>query len=193
VVDPPWDLLLTVAFLLTGTAGIWILVVCPPSGGETVLHLNHAAMSAAMILMIWVIVSDVAVWAQVALFAVLTLALLPALLGASDRARRADVVGHLALNAAMIWMLAAMPLLMADAHASGARGHAGHAGAVTIAPAGHPPAWAIAVNSLFVAVCAAGVLWWLVRATAVRTHRLPAIGHGLMAAGMGTMLVLLPA
>ena len=179
------------AFVLTGTAGIWILVVCPPSGTETVLHINHAVMSAAMILMIWVIVSDVAVWAQVALFAVLALALLPALRGASDRARRADLVGHLGLNAAMIWMLAAMPLLMADV--GGLEGHAGHGSAVAIAPAGHPPGWAIAVNSLFVVVCAAGVLWWLVRATAVREHRLPALGHGLMAAGMGTMLVLLPA
>ena len=182
------------AFVLTGTAGIWILVVCPPSGTETVLHLNHAVMSVAMILMIWVIVSDVAVWAQVALFAVLALALLAALRRASDGARRADLVGHLGLNAAMIWMLAAMPLLMADV--GGLEGHAGHAGhgsAVAIAPAGHPPGWAIAVNSLFVAVCAAGVIWWLVRATAVREHRLPALGHGLMAAGMGTMLVLLPA
>lgn len=191
MVDPPWDLLLTVAFVLTGTAGIWILVVCPPSSTETVLHLNHAVMSAAMILMIWVIVSDVAVWAQVALFAVLALALLPALRRASDGARRADLVGHLGLNAAMIWMLAAMPLLMADV--GGLEGHAGHGSAVAIAPAGDTPAWAIAVNSLFVAVCAAGVLWWLVRATAVREHRLPAIGHGLMAAGMGTMLVLVPA
>ena len=191
MVDPPWDLLLTVAFVLTGTAGIWILVVCPPSGTETVLHLNHAVMSVAMILMIWVIVSDVAVWAQVALFVVLALALLPALKRARDGARRADLVGHLGLNAAMIWMLAAMPLLMADA--GGLEGHTGHGSAVATAPAAHPPGWAIAVNSLFVAVCAAGVLWWLVRATAVRDHRLPAIGHGLMAAGMGTMLVLLPA
>ncbi|MET8518936.1 DUF5134 domain-containing protein [Nocardioides sp. NBC_00163] len=191
MVDPPWDLLLTVAFVLTGTAGIWILVVCPPSGTETVLHLNHAVMSVAMILMIWVIVSDVAVWAQVALFAVLALALLAALRRASDGARRADLVGHLGLNAAMIWMLAAMPLLMADV--GGLEGHAGHGSAVAIAPAGHTPGWAVAVNSLFVVVCAAGVLWWLVRATAVREHRLPALGHGLMAAGMGTMLVLLPA
>ncbi|MBC7275703.1 DUF5134 domain-containing protein [Nocardioides sp.] len=193
MVDPPWDLLLTVAFVLTGTAGIWILVVCPPSGAETVLHLNHAVMSAAMILMIWVIVSDVAVWAQVALFTVLALALLPALRRASDGARRADLVGHLALNAAMIWMLAAMPLLMADVHPGGLEGHAGHGSAAAIGAAADTPGWAITVNSLFVAVCAAGVVWWLVQAAAVRTHRLPAIGHGLMAGGMGTMLFLLPA
>lgn len=192
MVDPPWDLVLTLAFVLTGTLGIWILVVRPPCGGETLLHLNHAAMSAAMILMIWVIVSDVAVWAQGALFGILSLALLSALRRASGRAGRADMIGHLALNAAMIWMLAAMPLLMTQVHPGGLGGHAGHGSAVAIAPAGHAPGWAIAVNSLFVAVCAAGALWWLVRATVVREHRLPAIGHGLMAAGMGTMLVLLP-
>jgi hypothetical protein len=193
VVDPPWDLLLTVAFVLTGTAGIWILVVCPPSGAETVLHLNHAVMSAAMILMIWVIVSDVAVWAQVALFVVLTVALLPGLQRTGSGAGRADVVGHLALNAAMIWMLAAMPLLMADARSGGPTSHAGHGSMAAVTSSEPTPGWAIAVNSLFVALCAAGVLWWLLRATVVREHRLPAIGHSLMAAAMGTMLLLMSA
>ncbi|MFE6650379.1 DUF5134 domain-containing protein, partial [Nocardioides sp. NPDC057772] len=136
MVDPPWDLLLTVAFVLTGTSGVWTLVVCPGSGGQRVLHINHTVMSAAMILMIWVIVRDVAVWVQVGLFVILTLALLPALRRTSSRARRTDVVGHLALNAAMIWMLAAMPLLMADAHAAGTHtaGHAGHSGAAAALP-----------------------------------------------------------
>src|SRR5204862_643976 len=129
--------------------------------------------------------------AQIALFALLALALLPALRRASDRARRADLVGHLALNAAMIWMLAAMPLLMTGTHATGVGGHpghAGHAGAAAVAPTGHTPGWVLAVNSLFVAVCLAGLLWWLLRAAAVRRHRLPAAAHGLMAAGMGMML-----
>ena len=198
MVDPPWDLLLTVAFVLTGTSGIWTLVVCPGPGGQTVLHVNHTAMSAAMILMIWVIVRDAAAWSQVALFAILTLALLIALRRAGDRARRTDLVGHLALNAAMIWMLAAMPLLMTDAHAAGTHttGHAGHSGAAAALPpttAAAAPGWAIVVNSLFVAVCAAGVIWWLLRAAAVREHRLAALGHGLMATGMGTMLLLMHA
>ena len=197
MVDPPWDLLLTVAFVLTGTSGIWTLVVCPGPGGQTVLHVNHTAMSAAMILMIWVIVRDAAAWTQVALFAILTLALLTELRRASDRARRTDLVGHLSLNAAMIWMLAAMPLLMTDAHAAGTHtaGHAGHSGAAAALPptAAAAPGWAIMINSLFVAACAAGVIWWLLRAAAVREHRLPALGHGLMATGMGTMLLLMPA
>ncbi|WP_328530869.1 DUF5134 domain-containing protein [Nocardioides sp. NBC_00368] len=198
MVDPPWDLLLTVAFVLTGTSGIWTLVVCPGSGGQTVLHVNHTVMSAAMILMIWVILWDAAVWAQVALFGILTVVLLPALHRTSGRARRADIVGHLALNAAMIWMLAAMPLLMSDAHGAGTHtsGHAGHSGATAVLPpatAAAAPGWAILVNSLFVAACAAGVIWWLLRAAAIREHRLPALGHGLMATGMGTMLLLMPA
>ncbi|MBG6096672.1 DUF5134 domain-containing protein [Nocardioides luteus] len=195
MVDPPWDLLLTVAFVLTGTSGIWTLVVCPGTGGQAVLHVNHTVMSAAMILMIWVILWDVAVWAQVALFAILTVALLPALRRTSGRARRTDVVGHLALNAAMIWMLAAMPLLMADTHAAGSHtaGHAGHSGAAAALPTAAAPGWAIVVNSLFITACAAGVIWWLLRAAAVREHRLPALGHGLMATGMGTMLLLMPA
>jgi hypothetical protein len=182
-----------VAFVLTGTPGIWILVVRPGSLGETVLHINHTLMSAAMILMIWVIVGEVAVWAQVALFAALTLALVTVLRRPGDLACRADLAGHLALNAAMIWMLAAMPLLMASTHATGVGGHAGHTGTAAVAPAGHAPGWAVAVNSVFIAVCVAWVVWWLLRAAAARGHRLPAVGHGLMAAGMGTMLVLMPA
>ncbi|SDJ86661.1 protein of unknown function [Nocardioides sp. YR527] len=196
MVEQPWDLLLTVAFLLTGTAGIWTLVVCPPSVGKTVLHVNHTVMSAAMILMIWVILGDIAVWTQVALFSLLSLTLVPALVRAGGRARRTDLAGHLALNVAMIWMLVAMPLLMTGAPSEGSgahAGHTGHAGAAALAPAVRGPDWAIVVNSLFVAVCVAGALWWLLRAAAGREHRLPAIGHGLMAAGMGTMLFLIPA
>lgn len=181
------------AFVLTGTPGIWILVVRPGSAGETVLHVNHTVMSAAMILMIWVIVAEPAVWAQVGLFAVLTLALVTVLRRPGDLACRADLAGHLVLNAAMIWMLAAMPSLMASTHVTGVGGHAGHAGTAAVTHAGHTPDWAIAVNSVFAAVCLAWVGWWLLRAAAARGHRLPAIGHGLMAAGMGTMLVLMPA
>ncbi|NGN96052.1 DUF5134 domain-containing protein [Nocardioides sp. KC13] len=202
MVEPPWDLLLTGAFVITGTLGVWTLVVGPDRTGPrgrsrldayAVLHVNHAAMSAAMIAMIWVIAWGVAVWAQVALFALLAVALLPALRRAGDRARRADLVGHLALNAAMIWMLAAMPVLMAGTHATSVEGHAGHGGAAAPTPAGHAPGWAVAVNAVFIAVCVAGLFWWLLRATAVRRHRLPAAAHGLMAAGMGAMLVLMPA
>lgn len=202
MVEPPWDLLLTGAFVITGTLGVWTLVVGPERTGPprrprldayAVLHVNHAAMSAAMIAMIWVIAWGVAVWAQVALFALLTVALLPALRSASDRARRADLVGHLALNASMIWMLAAMPLLMAGTHATSTDGHAGHGGVAAASPAGHTPGWVVVVNSIFIAVCLVGLLWWLLRAAAVRRHRLPAAAHGLMAAGMGTMLFLIPA
>ncbi|MER7556050.1 DUF5134 domain-containing protein [Nocardioides sp. NPDC126508] len=202
MVEPPWDLLLTGAFVITGTLGVWTLVVGPDRVGSpqrplldayAVLHINHAAMSAAMIMMIWVIVWGVAVWAQVALFALLTVALLRALRHASDRARRADLVGHLALNAAMIWMLAAMPFLMVGTRAAGVAGHAGHTEHAAAAPVGHAPGWAVAINSLFVAVCLAGLLWWLLRAASLRRHRLPAAAHCLMAAAMGTMLFLIPA
>ncbi|MEI7057498.1 DUF5134 domain-containing protein [Nocardioides sp. CCNWLW239] len=202
MVEPPWDLLLTGAFVITGTLGLWTLVVGPdrvgaprrPLDAFAVLHINHAAMSAAMISMIWVIVWGFAVWVQIALFAMLAVALLPALRRASDRARRADLVGHLALNAAMIWMLAAMPVLMAGTHSTSVEGHAGHAGAgaAVAPPAGHTPGWAVAVNSIFVAICLAGLLWWVLRAAAARRHRLPAAAHGLMAAGMGMMLFLIP-
>lgn len=80
---------------------------------HTIIEVNHLVMSVAMIFMIWVTVIDAVTWAQVTVFAIFALALLPVLLQQGEAAQRVSLAGHPILNAAMIWMLLAMPLLMA--------------------------------------------------------------------------------
>lgn len=208
MLDYPWDLSLTLVFLLTGVHhGVSILrrrrgrsaraAGAPPglSCGDLV-DINHSVMSLAMVLMIWVSLGDVAVWTQVVLFGALGLSLVPELRRAAPSAWRIDLFGHVMLDAAMMWMLAAMPLLMAGMGGMGAGGgaHAGHAehseGAMNMSM--QTPGWADAVNAGFVLLCAVGVLWWSWRgATARRGHRLHVLRHAMMAAGMGLMLVLM--
>lgn len=197
----PWDLILTIVFVITGLICLGDLIARRAGrparseglADEELIDINHAVMSAAMILMTWVMVIDAATWAQIALFAIFALALLPALSRADGFAPRVETLGHIVLNAAMIWMLAAMPLLMAGADMGGGGGsaHAGHHdggdGPMLMAT----PVWADVVNAVFIIACIAGMLWWLYRAVAARGHRLHALCHALMAAGMGLMLWLM--
>lgn len=199
----PWDLILTAVFVCTGLACLADLAARRGArsargdgiGDEELIGIAHGVMSAAMILMLWVAVLDAVTWTQIALFAILALALALGIPRAHGAARRADLSGHILLSAAMIWMLAAMPLLMAGAGAaggSGAGGTAHHHGGGGGGP-GATPAWAEAVNLLFIALCAACALWWLYRLAAARGHRRHSASHALMAAGMGAMLWLMNA
>lgn len=199
MIAAPWNLILTVLFVFT-------LLVCigtftarrrrraDTSGLTTmdVIDLNHATMSIAMIVMVWFTTWDAVVWAQIAIFAVFTVALLPALRGATA-ATRVDLIGHISMNAAMIWMLAAMPLLMAGMGSmeDGGGGHAGHGGGGGQAMLEATPAWADAVNGVFIALSALAAAWWLWRLVTVRGHRLHIACHMVMAAGMGIMLALM--
>lgn len=201
MLSSPWNLVLTVAFVLTG-------VVCavrlasrrrdglPRRGlsSHDVVHLDHGVMSVAMILMVWFDVQGAAAGVQVALFAALAVALTVDLRGARSPGQRVDLSGHVALNVAMVWMLVAMPLLMAGTTPGGAHaghtGHGAHGGGVA---ATATPAWAETVNAGLVVVCAAWALWWLYRAAAHRAHRLHTLCHAVMATGTGGMLVLMGA
>ncbi|WP_425441220.1 DUF5134 domain-containing protein [Ruania alba] len=118
---------------------------------------------------------------QVALFAALTAGLLLFLLGARTTRRRRDFGWHVVLNGAMIWMLAAMPLLMADMDMSG-EGRAAMMGT---------PMWAGVVNIGFVVLCVAVALWWAYRAVTAQGHRLHVSVHAVKGIGMAAMLVLM--
>ncbi|MEJ1089938.1 DUF5134 domain-containing protein [Microbacterium sp. Mu-80] len=203
VIDSPWNLILTLTFVFTG-------FVCAIDlagrlgraqrkharfGGEILIGLNHFLMSAAMIWMTWSMESELALWAQAGLFAVLTIMLLPLLRRTKSAAQRIDLIGHVLLNAAMIWMLAAMPLLMAGmgmSHAPEAGMTTGHE---TVADAGltmmSTPAWADAINACFVALSVAAFGWWAYRFITSRHHRLHVACHAVMAAGMAAMLLLM--
>ena len=196
----PWNLLLTLTFSFTALVCVGALIMhrsrsrasgAGMSDGE-LIDVNHAVMSVAMIAMTWVSVIDVLTWAQVALFAILTLGFLPGFSRAGSRAARFDLGSHIALNVAMIWMLLAMPLLMAGImdHSAGSA-HAGHGAETGGDMLMATPAWADIVNALFIALSAAAAFWWLARLLTRPTHRLHTLCHTAMAAGMSGMLVLM--
>lgn len=199
----PWDLVLTLAFAVTGVVCVLDLMrrhrrAGTDAGGVSdadVVDITHAVMSGAMILMIWVMVSDAVTWAQMILFAIFALALLPVFGRSRTLPGRVDLAGHLVLGAAMIWMLAAMPALMAgaDTDGGGGGGHAGHGGGGAESTLTVTPGWVDAVNAGFVVLCAGAAVWWMYRLVAVRTHRLHRFCHVVMAAGMAAILLLMNA
>ena len=202
MIAAPWNLILTIVFVYTGVVLAISLIawlrrprVERRFDGEVLADVNHILMSAAMIWMSWSMESELALSLQVALFAALTVGLLLLLPGAKTATQRLDLGGHVALNAAMIWMLAAMPLLMADI----AMGHGtsmddgmhmemsdeGHAAMMGT------PMWTDVGNIVFVVLGVAVMLWWTYRVVTARGHRLHASVHAVKGAGMAAMLVLM--
>ncbi|MTK04446.1 DUF5134 domain-containing protein [Micromonospora sp. CP22] len=189
---------MTVVFLLTGLVCVADLVIRrravsrdQPFSDEELIGINHGAMSAAMILMVWVMVEGAVAWAQIAVFAILALALLPAYRRTRHAADRADLFSHAGMDVAMIWMLAAMPTLMSEMGTGGVGSGHSHGGGASGGVPAPTPAWADTVNIAFVALAAATALWWLYRATTKSRHRLHSLSYSVMAAGMGAMLLLM--
>ena len=192
----PWNLILTVVFAFTGVYCLARLITHrPPPGAlrgpvleSTAIHLMHLVMSVGMIAMCWFMMIPAALnWAQIVVFTVLALALLPGLWKAPLLARRVDLAGHIWLAAAMVWMIAAMPLLMAN---MGGGGHGEAAGGSMMMEMSTPP-WVDVLNGVFAAGSAAIALWWVHRAATIRGERLHGLCHCLMAAGMAAMLLLM--
>ncbi|MFV0434255.1 MAG: DUF5134 domain-containing protein [Leucobacter sp.] len=196
----PWNLILTVVFAFTGVYCLVRLIAHrPPAGAprgpvleSLAIHLMHLVMSAGMIAMCWFMMIPAALnWAQIVVFTVLALALLPGLWKAPLLARRVDLAGHIWLAAAMVWMIAAMPLLMADMGGGEHGGGHGEAADGAMMMAMSTPLWVDVLNGVFVAGSAAIALWWAYRAATIRGERLHALCHCLMAAGMAAMLLLM--
>jgi len=197
VLETPWVPVLTIVFLLTGLVCVGDLVIrrrgVPRDqafSDAELVDINHCVMSVAMILMAWLMVDGPVAWAQVAIFGILVLALLPGYGRARGTSERVDVLGHVTQNLAMIWMLAAMPTLMSELGVGGGSGHA-HGVAAAGAEPTPTPAWADMTNVVFVALSTAGALWWLYRAATTSGHRLHLLSYGVMSAGMATMLLLM--
>lgn len=196
----PWNLILTVVFAFTGVYCLVRLIAHrPPAGAprgpvleSLAIHLMHLVMSAGMIAMCWMMsIPAASNWAQIVVFTVLALALMPGLWKAPLLARRVDLAGHIWLAAAMVWMIAAMPLLMADMGGGEHGGGHGEAADGAMMMAMSTPLWVDVLNGVFVAGSAAIALWWAYRAATIRGERLHALCHCLMAAGMAAMLLLM--
>src|SRR5699024_2457345 len=214
----PWSLILTAAFAFTGLVCLihvprhWketLSPTCPDVGAarmDLVVHSNHLVMSIGMIAMVWVSTGTIATWGQVAFFAVLTVVMIVGGIGLKGRTPRISVASHIVLNAAMVWMLLAMPLLMAHPMDDGAHGdesgadHAGHHGGHGHAHSGgsdmaqamaQPPDWATAVNWVAIVLSGLAAAWWLFLLVRSRRIGIHTLCHAVMGLGMAGMLALM--
>ncbi|MDX2377595.1 DUF5134 domain-containing protein [Microbacterium sp. LRZ72] len=193
----PWGLILT---LLFATIGLWCAVDLVAhrsrshaedgvSSRYALININHLVMSVSMILMIWITAIEFVTWAQVAVFAVFAVTLLPGAFTGGSTSQRVSVVGHFALNAAMIWMLLAMPLLMVGTTTGEAESSEQHHGVDAAAMPAGAADWADAVSMFVIAASAATALWWIVLVFRRRAQRLHDVVYAAMAAGMAAMLM----
>lgn len=220
----PWSLILTAAFAFTGLVCLVHVLrhwneprrpTCPDVGAarmDLVVHSNHLVMSIGMIAMVWVSTGTIATWGQVAFFAALAVVMAIGAIRIEGRTPKVSLASHIVLNASMVWMLLAMPLLMAhsmdegahdhgssEGHGSGeghADHHAGnghaHSGGSDMAQAmPQTPDWATAVNWVAIALSGLAAVWWLVLLVRSRRIGIHTLCHAVMGLGMAGMLALM--
>nr|WP_255426367.1 DUF5134 domain-containing protein [Pseudonocardia sp. C8] len=138
-------------------------------------ELAHLVMSAAMVVMTWSWFGTAGLWVQITLFTVFAVFFAGTAVRGVPCGSAGRVAGaaHALMAAAMVWMLAAMPVIMPVAVAAGGSGgHAGHGGG-TSEGTGHAAhagqaGWAVTVTVLLCVALLVTAGFWAVRA----------IGHG---------------
>jgi hypothetical protein len=218
-----WSMLsvvFTVVFAATGLyalARLARLLAGEVAVGDRLVELFHLAMSLAMIAMAWAYTGGPETpggRTEVVVFGAFTV-WFAYRATVRDAAHSPLANGyHVAMGAAMTWMVAAMPLIMGSSHAgsSGGGHHGGSApveSAEPVAPPAPAPGWVVVVTIAFVVLSVAAAAWWaaravragdqgghadaggtvLTRTTVTRSARLEAGCHVLMSLGMGGMLV----
>lgn len=155
-----------------------------------VVHANHLVMSIGMVLMVWIDVGTVATWLEVGFFTVLAVIIVVGMVRAQGPASAIGLSSHLALNAAMVWMLLAMPLLMGHQMHTGSGHGAGSemAHGMAMAPT---PDWVVAVNRVAITLSVLAAARWIVLLVRSRRVGLHTLCHAVMGLGMALMLVLM--
>lgn len=166
----------TVVFTLTGvysTVRLAELTSGIDRTGNRLAELSHLLMSLAMIAMAWAWTGDPSSptgLLQIVVFGLFGIWFLARLTVPEGDHSRANEGYHLVTNAAMVWMVAAMPQIMragtsaSDAAHHGGAGMAGMAGMAM--PASTPPSapgWVVAVSGVFVVLLVAGAVLWTSR------------------------------
>ena len=175
-------------FVLTGLyslARLSVLAAGPPGDGDRLAELSHLLMSIAMIGMAlgWTggpaTASGVLQIAVFGLFAVW----FAARIARPDGNGRLGAVYHVVAPAAMIWMVAAMPLLMGGGGSGMAAAHDGHAAATDAramggmadpaATAAPRPVWVLAFTIGVVVLLIGAAAGWVVAAVRSTAARQP--------------------
>lgn len=142
--------------------------------GSRIAELSHLGMSLAMIAMAWDWTggpSSPTGLLQIVVFGLFGIWALARLTVPVGHHSRATEGYHLTVNAAMVWMVAAMPLLMPAAPAAPADDHHDMAGMTGMAgmpapadtPAPSTPGWVLAVSGAFVVLLLVGAGLWATR------------------------------
>ncbi|MET0190183.1 MAG: DUF5134 domain-containing protein [Pseudonocardia sediminis] len=177
----PLALALSAVFVLTGAYALvrWSAAMTgplPPS--RRMAELAHLLMSVAMLVMTWTWAGTTGVTVQIVLFTVFAGYFV---VDAVARYRTgshgcAGGSAHALMAAAMVWMLAAMPLIMPTpvvAEAGGHGAHSGHGGgdgaAMDMTAHTGPVAWAVVLTIGACAALLATSAFWAVRALRGRT------------------------
>jgi hypothetical protein len=149
---------LTVLFTGTGLYSLlrWASLRAGVAGhhGDQVAELSHLVMSLAMVGMVWGYGGGAADTVQLVAFGAFSCYFLARLVLGRVRPALAGCPApgfHLVMAASMVWMVAAMPLLMAGM----ATGSGGGGPAVT-----ETPGWALALTVLFCVALLVGVAYW---------------------------------
>ncbi|WP_028936018.1 DUF5134 domain-containing protein [Pseudonocardia spinosispora] len=167
---------LTVAFLVTGGYALlrWASLRAGVAGhhGDQIAELCHLLMSLAMIGMVYGYAGPVADVVQIVGFGAFALYFLlrwvDGLRAHPSAAHGCRGAGHhFVMSAAMVWMVAAMPLLMGPMTSGSSGGHAGHAGhggsdmgATMSMPAAPAPTWALGVSWAVIVLLVVGAGFW---------------------------------
>ena len=208
MIETPWSFALPAIFLATAilcalhlaqTRGAAAAPMNPHARHEsaisTAVHVNHLVMSLAMLLMVWRPVGTAGTWVQVAIFTLFGALMLSGIFAEVSVSERISLSRHTSLNVTMIWMLLAMPMLMAHPRDGSGDVHAAHHGGASADPASIPPvtapAWASGASWAAIGVSGLVAVWWAVRLLREPGHRVHAACHLLMAAGMSLMLALM--
>ena len=185
----PLSVPLTVIFAATGGYSLlrWASLRAGVAGhhGDRVAELSHLVMSAAMIAMVWEYGGPTGNAAQIVLFTVLAgyfLTRLP--VGRRTRPGGCPAPGfHLLMCSSMVWMLAAMPLLIGGLATDSAGGHMHDmpmGGADAAGQDGQPPsatpAWAVVVTVALSVALLAAAGYWLRRAVGTPARPEVAVG-----------------
>lgn len=166
---------LTAVFTATGFYALarWAAAVSERrSAAHRTAELAHLLMSAAMVVMTWTWYGSAGLWTQIVLFSVLGVFFVVTAARGVPCGTTGRLAGaaHALMAAAMVWMLAAMPLIMVSPAAAGGGGaHAQHGGGAGMdmsgmAPSAGPAGWAVAVTVALCAVLLAAAGYWGARA-----------------------------
>lgn len=167
----------TVVFVLAGVYSLVRLAELHSGSdrsGSRIVELSHLLMSVAMIAMAWTWTggpSTPSGIVQIVVFGLFTVWFLARLAMPAVGDHRTHDGYHLAMNAAMVWMVAAMPQIMgmstggapsSDGGLAGMPGMGGMPGmdSGTMTPA--TPAWATVVSWVFIVLLVASAVLWAV-------------------------------